>query len=778
LNNRTDDYITVENEYISVSVDPKSGAIRQIQNRIKDISLMTESLPASAHLLPWRLGTQEENWEGKNNVFDLKVTWIDKYESFEFSFDREVKGKEALNLTWKVNPHTYLKARIEVPRGDPNAYFHVELRSDGQDKIARLEYPIFQGIGVLGNDAERNYLAHPHATGMLFRNPFSLFRTEGERPISRVLSTEQGLPFSIYPEGYAGSAMQFMVYYAESLGGFYMACHDPDANLKAINFYKNMDDLLEASFVHEKQNFDDPDLKVSYPVVIGSLSRGDWYEGADRYKEWARKQKWCARGPLWKRANDGTASRWLTEEVGFCTFGINSRYDRSRWLRFFHEITGRPVFHVLGVNWSKIETNYMGGMASTRETWFPAKFHPRNLDTIKENGDYFAPFEFDILMPRTAPKFDEIKQNFLVVPRRIGYGVYFHGYVCPFTYFVKDLHIWRDEKLVSEYGADANYYDISFSNVFTGCFNREHGHPVGGGGWMVDAWCRLAQNTKEATIKAKGAYVPQGTEVITESVVSEIDFYQARANASPCSPMEIDFWRDWIKQGKAEKIPMFEYVYHEYGPVRMDGWAKVSHEIGDIFYWIAGRVSLWGCLFELNYEFSPLEVIDGQHENVKEHYYRIKDRRYEVDPEKVEFIREIAAARTGFAKDYLAYGTMVKPLQIKSPKIELDWFSYNTFTTDEYYEDRGMLAVSSIVHQAWRFKDNLGFMFVNLQKEDQKAKIEIDPSDYGLKGVTFKVRVITRGGERSLGSFGTERALRVDLDLPSRKIVLLELRTE
>ena len=771
-------YVTVGNEYISISLDAETGVIRQIRNKIKDLSLMTGSL-SGARLVPWRLGRQEENWVGKSGVFDLKATWVDEYESFELTSD----GVEMANLTWKVNPDTLVEARIEVPKGDPNAYFYADVKTTEKETV-RLEYPIVQGIGILGDDPERNYLAHPHATGVLYRNPFSQFKSEGRRPMSRMLSTDRGLPLSIYPDGYAGSTMQFMVYYTEDVGGFYMACHDGEANLKAINFYRNMDNLLEASFMHEKRDLSKPNLKPGYPVVIGSLWRGDWYEGAERYKEWAQKQMWCMKGPLWKRVKDGTASGWLVEGVGFCTFGINSKYDRSRWLRFFHDITGKPVFHILGVNWPKTEANYMGGMASTLETWFPAVFNHTNLKAVNENGDYFAPFEFDILMggwggwPESwiQEKIDEIKKNMLVVPRRFGYGVYSHGYLCPFTHFLRNLHILRDERLVKEYGADANYYDISFSNVLMACFNAEHGHPVGGGSWMVDAWRRLAKDTKEATTKAKGAYVPQGTEVIIEPLIGELDFYQARANASPCSPMEIDFWRDWIKQGKARKIPMFDFVYHEYGPVRLDGWAKISHEIGDLFYWIAGRTALWGGLFELNYEFSALEVVDGKHENTKEHYYRIRDRRYEVDSDKLEFIREIADARTGFAKDFLAYGTMIKPLKIQSGMIELNWFSYNSPVTVQSYEDGGALKVASVVHSAWKFRGNLGFVFLNLSDKHVKIKASVDPSGYELETSSLEAYIVDRDGERRVGVFNTEEILEVDLDLLSRRIVLLELR--
>lgn len=778
LSRQRNKYLVIQNEYISVSIDRECGAIRQIENKSKGLLLVSEQLRDTS-LVPWRLGKQNESWVGKDGLFDLEAEWVKEYQTFKFHRDKRFRRGQALDLVWKIDSGTKIRGRIEIPKEDPNAYFYAEVESKKKKGIARLEYPIIQGVGTLGKSGEKTHLAHPHASGILFHNPSALFKNDRERPMSVVLSPEEGLPFSYYPEGYAGSAMQFMVYYVEELGGFYMACHDPRANLKSLNFYRNKDGLLEISFIHEKTGFYEQSFKIGYPTIIGSLFQGNWYEGADRYKEWAIKQEWCNKGPLWKRVKEGAASKWLAEQVGFCTFGINSRYDRSSWLKFFHDITGKPVFHVLGVNWSKVITNYVGGMASTPETWFPAEFNRKNLEMISNNGDYWAPFEFDILFPRHVPKFNEMKKNLLLVPRRFGYGVYFHGYICPFTQYLLDFHAWRDEKLVKEYGADANYYDISFSNVLMACFNKEHGHPVGGGGWMVEGWRRLAIKTKQATTKAKGRYVPQGTEVVIEPLIDTLDFYQARANGSPCSPMEIDPWREWIKQGKAEKIPMFDYVYHEYGPIRMDGWLKISNEIGDIFYWIAGRTALWGGLVELNYEFSPLEVIDqSEYDRPEEHYYPFKDRRYVVDSKKLEFIREVAYARTNFAKDYLAYGTMIKPLKIRCRKSKLDWFLYNTYLDDKGYEERGAIEVPNVVHSAWRFAGKLGFLFLNIGKEPEKISVTVNQDEYELNESVFKAILVTKEQAKEFKMSKRGGNYELNLKLPPRKIILLELKAQ
>lgn len=59
-------------------------------------------------------------------------------------------------------------------------------------------------------------------------------------------------------------------------------------------------------------------------------------------------------------------------------------------------------------------------------------------------------------------------------------------------------------------------------------------------------------------------------------------------------------------------VPTFTYVYHEYGGIRIDGWGKLADAIEDLFYHTVAKTYLWGALYELNYEYSPLKMIDGK----------------------------------------------------------------------------------------------------------------------------------------------------------------------
>lgn len=746
---KADDTILLGNRHIRVEIDPVTGSILQITNLTSDIRLVTHSVENT----PWRIELMGD---------DGHSFWIDRFEDVRIEVD---EPRHEAQLRWTTKSGLVVESTITTPPDADHVAFTITAHGSADLLIDKIEYPILTGIGSLHDQAD-SLLAHPQGTGFLFRDPLDLFEAG---PVHR-----QGLRYSPYPEGFNGSSMQFMAYFAEDMGGFMMRTPDPRGDMKWLNFYKGEAGALECTFMHQSSDMrPGGDLAVPYPVLIEPLTEGTWYEAADRYKAWALEQPWTAQGPLAARDDRAT---WLLDEVGLTTFGINAAHDRSKWLDQFHHITGTPVFHVLGVNWPKEPTGYGRGHPGGRDDWFPARFSAENLDTIRDNGDYWAPFEFDLLLDAGKSENDEIIANQLQLPHeKYSFDRYPFRFQCPATGYLPPLHAWRDATLAGEYDADALYYDISANNVLMTCRNPAHGHPVGGGGWMIDAFAEMWEATGKAASAAKGRHVPQGAEMISERFIPSLDYYQARAEASPLSAFEADFFRDWIRDGHAEKIPLFTYVYHEYGPVRMDGWGKLSHEVGELFYWVASRVALWGGLFELNYEFSDLEALEGSDDDLSQHYADIERRAYEVDPAKVDFVREIARARTGFAHPWLVYGTMLRPLDIEVPTTELDYHLYNLGQGLPHYDQKGTMCVDSVVHAAWRAPDGrTAFIFVNLLADKTQGILAtIDPSQYGLESLeNHTITEITSEGRRAASRIGPGS---LEIVLQPRRVTLIEI---
>lgn len=746
------DVISIENDGSRVMLSALTGAVIQIENRDRELTLVT--LPTED--VPWRIELLGD---------DGASSWLDSFTGFDWQID---EATNSLHLRWTTVPGLTVTARVRVPKDASHVAFEITVHGAPGVTIDKVEYPIVTGIGDLPH-ASDSILVHSQATGFLFRRPYRLFETG---PLRR-----QGLRYSPYPEGYNGSTMQFMTYYAEGAGGFLMWTTDTTGGLKWFDFFKAPSGSLECSFMHQVPDIrPGADFTVPYPVLVEPMGEGTWYEAAERYREWATGQPWTAQGTLAGRLDRPT---WLLDEVGFATFGVNAAHDRSVWLDRFHQITGEPVFHVLGVNWPKTESGYGRGHPGGRDDWFPARFSPENIATIRGNGDYWAPFEFDLLLDTGKADSDLVLANRIRLPaEKYSFDTYPFPYECAAADYLPALHAWRDATLAGEYGADALYYDISAPNVIPACRHPDHGHPIGGGGWMVDAVGRMWAETDRAASDAKGAQVPQGAEMVHELLIPYLDYYQARAEASPLSIFEADVFRDWIVSNQVEKIPLFAFVYHAYGPVRLDGWGKLSRQIGDLFYWVAARVALWGGLFELNYEFSDLEALTSWTDTPSEHYAEFETRAYEVDPAKVDFVREIAQARNGFANPWLVYGTMARPLPLTAPTIALDYHLYNLHDRHTSYDGRGTMTVDSVVHAAWRAPDGrVAFAFVNLKGDRPRVlSLQVDPARYGL-AADEPVTIARLSGEGRTDLVTRTGPTTIDVTLPPRQLIVVEMRS-
>jgi hypothetical protein len=228
----------------------------------------------------------------------------------------------------------------------------------------------------------------------------------------------------------------------------------------------------------------------------------------------------------------------------------------------------------------------------------------------------------------------------------------------------------------------------------------------------------------------------------------------------------------------AEKIPLFTYVYHEYGPLRMDGWAKLSREQGDFIYFVLGRVFLQGGLIELNYEFSPLEDLGDLRDVADEHYWRFAERRFTIDPELAGFVGRLARARIGSANRYLAYGAMRRPagLQVEGdPTVTLSYFLYNCSQDMRGYEARGSQSVPTILQTAWSYRDDrFAWLLLNLAEDRREVNLDLEPPTRP-DGTSISLRLTfypDAGSPVDLGLLEDKRTIK--LTLPSRCPLMLE----
>ncbi|MCL6444548.1 MAG: DUF6259 domain-containing protein [Alicyclobacillus sp.] len=741
--------ITLENERIRIAFCEANGSLIGLTDKAKCI----EYVDGGGTPEPLRM--------------KRSTGWSSEFTEFEYHEIAEDGGEPGVLLIWRINADVKVVARVNVPRDANEAIFRVDLINNSDEWILALEYPIIGKLRQITDGGVDDRLAHSYATGFLIKNPLATFASDGD-----------GFRFMPYPESFSGATMQFFTYYGQGRGGLYFAAEDSECHAKWLNFYRR-GDRLEASFIH---GYADVGAKKGvhppYPVVVKLMNEGNWYEAAEEYKRWARKQPWTQRGPL-AEVDTARKARWLLEEIGLATFGINASHDRTKWIQTYHKLADTSVFHVTGPDWPRAGQTYTNCLPGGFDDWFPTRFCQENIETFRRLGDRFAPFEFDYLFNFDGADGDRGKHaRHIMPPEPMSIDKYKFPFICPADPYTRELHIRRDEHLAQEVSIDAIYYDISANNILKVCMDPSHGHPVGGGREITVAYRDNYRDTKEAMTRVAGKYVAMGTEMVNEVFIDLLDFYQARAGAQPATSFEGWNIRHLLKTGEAELIPLFTYVYHEYGPVRLDGWGNLTREIGQLFYYTVARTYLWGGVYELNYEYCPMEAIDEEENPAEEHYYTFEPRGYELAPERGEYLRQFARLRTGKGNKYLAYGVMQRPLRFETDTVCLDWFHYNSGLQTPSYNDRGELTVDAVVHSAWRYRhESLGFFFSNVTEARRVVRVSLDLSAYELAPGSYAVDLWDPSNDSVTRLTELEQGDRVELEVsvPARGVVMVEI---
>jgi hypothetical protein len=767
--------VALENEHLRVEFSAKDGSIIQLRNKQQQIDLIS-SAPKSGQ--PWALLLAP---------FEL----VADYTAFHISSSGDDRSK-TVALQWETRYRITVKAEARLAAGSDELELKCAAENAGDRTILAFRYPAIQGIGMLSENGAADRLLHSTMMGALFYDPFHLFQGDAADLHAR------GMVVSRYPNGFHGSALQLMAYYAEGRGGFYIAAKDARGGDKDLNFFKAEDNRrLTCEIAHIQWDARaGKSLVPDYPIVIAAMKQGTWHEAAERYRTWAIQQPWCKQGPLRRRAAEGKACRWLLEEIGAVGMWWPFRNDIRESIMRTRRLFGAPLLHL--------------------ELWWS---HEPSREAAQSDGDRFGPFYFPFLALKGKSVFEAHQEDQITPPATpispdwVALCPTRPGWRNVFCESAEDMvggqplrqhQIWVAENRTG-CNADCLYYDIGpCAGVPTHCYAANHVHPPGAGREITQAYVSLFEESRERASRAKKSYVPVGTECVSEPFVGCLDLYYAR-NAGLSLDMEtFPYVRNltWLPDGRMEIVPLFPFVYHEYGPLAVQGIYPVYpwnvSEGEDYFTWAEARTVLWGGLvvcFAVGTDSEPAG-------------------------DRVRFLRSLAAARTNFARDYLAYGRMQRPPDIRCGTLDLDhglaeggWLRKIRFAktaddrqifplpAEEPNRDRDnpkelsvekwvkemlavpatpaqnrILQVPSILCQAYTLEENqLGILLVNLRSgSEETVRVPVNPASVGLSMGRYELRQTGVVVQRDLGVFSDQRE--IELNLPPRSVVLLEAR--
>jgi len=494
-----------------------------------------------------------------------------------------------------------------------------------------------------------------------------------EKPLSKRLKARGD-----YPSGWL--SMQCAGLYGPK-GGTYVGVHDPYGSTKRLEM-DTADGRLAIKWTWPAPDCGVPGNAWEMPgeVVIRPFD-GDWYDFAQIYREWAGKEaKWWPRG---SQAGRPDTPGWMKDVSVWALTGGGADHVVKSVTKFAKYLGVPTALHWYRWHQIPFDNDY--------PHYFPAKDgFAGGVKRLQAAGVRVMPYINGRLWDTDLQDFKNsgiaaATKNEKGEPYTEQYG---SGQklaaMCPTT------PLWRKTvrdivlRLTGpEFNVDGVYIDQIAAARPRLCFDKSHGHPLGGGHWWTTQgyWPMLTDLRKRMAAERPGKMIT--TECNAEPYVHLFDGYLT-----------------WHFQDDGA-IPLFAAVYG--GQVQLFSRAYQ----GDSWKGLAMRQKTaqalcWG--EQLGW-ISPA-VVD--------------------DTVAGPFLKRLARLRYDL-RQYLARGRMARPPAIKTDGA--------TVTADWKWHGKRVVTTTAILSGAWQATDGaVALLFVNVDEKPHAFDLMFDGAAYGFPG--------------------------------------------
>jgi hypothetical protein len=660
------------------------------------------------------------------------VEWFDSREAGEFRWEKEERTDgSTLSLEASSFPKYPVAVKISVNLDDGSALSIWRMSVSGVPKdmtVEQLTCPIISGAMKVGHPLPGESVAVPRdGEGYLFTNPYPVVDRlplmAGDGPESPHIG--MGEVHGRYPGRYS---IQLMLYYND-YAGLYLACHDWKQNVKTFDLGRMADwgMVPVMSISHIPSQGLGEDVSFEYDTHIGVFS-GDWYDGTDIYKEWARKQWWCQ-----KKLIDKDISNLVRK--GFGVFQM-SNYDMpvvemthplsriADTVNSLSKESGVPILALI-FNFEK------GGAWSGPIGFFPMlegdEEFKRAMKKLRDWGNagfvYIPGGNWYIALDSYTPPFDSWKEfeadgrpnACMEVDGTVRTRGFYEGWhsarICPGTAFTQKM---SDDLVLGCLERDCDVVQIDNFPISSAaaCYNPKHGHPLGTGRWWSEAWNKILEGTRRKAKELNPECILT-SEGISENFIPYFDMFDHRAGN-----MEyFGHYRPGDPMG-GEAIPIFNYVYNEYIGSYCAAYPECTRP--EVLYWARcyGKSLAQGVVPTGGWYLREAK---------------------ELNPVSTGFYKKVVRADAQECWKYLMFGEMLKPPKIDVPRIT---FSYVRFLDliqmpVAHPERRHTIEDYAIQHSAWRAPDGtIGYFFINVSEAPVEFTVDLSLHSAGSESYT------------------------------------------
>jgi hypothetical protein len=533
-----------------------------------------------------------------------------------------------------------------------------------------------------------------------------------------------------YPGGWC--AMQFVAAYRIGTAptGLYLAVHDPWGSTKDIAVESQPDGhRVLLRFDHPT-----PDLGKAgndftlTGEAVWQLLRGDWYDAASIYRDWARREaRWWPRS---SSARQPATPRWFTE-LNVWALGGGAASECVPSVQAFQRFVGLPVgFH--WYNWHQIPFD------NDYPHYFPAKEgFAAGVAELKASGVFPMPYINGRLWDshdRGAEDFEFTRRALSSATKQADGKPYLESYgsketngepvrlaaMCPTTALWQETVRGTVLRLLGEVGTSAVYVDQIAAAAPTLCQDPTHGHPLGGGHWWSEGYWKMLEGIRAA--------MPRGGALTTE------------CNGEPFIRW-FDGYLTWHWQYDGQ-VPAFPAIYG--GTIQMFGRAYRGGATKDLALRMkAGQQLVFG---------EQLGWLDPG---------------LAQESDNAGFFRLVAQTRQRLNR-YFSAGEMARPPRLTGniPRVRADW----------QWSGEWWVTTDALLTGAWRLprERRLVFLVVNVSNEPVSATVDFQPRSYGVRARHFRTQTLQALADGTTRN--TPLPLAETASFPARSVETWEVR--
>ncbi|MBU0714344.1 MAG: hypothetical protein KJ964_03175 [Verrucomicrobia bacterium] len=753
--------VKIGNELVELGFDPdRKGALVSIVDKASGYQFVRDG---EAPKTLFRLAVRRQA--------DRELDWLEGTQAQTFRWTKKEHGSSitlAMDVTGFDSKPILVRIQVTLKAGSALSTWHMAVEGLAPDAaVYQLVCPVVSGVLKVGDGVPGEAIAAPRQSeGYVFHDPYpvvdNLPLKSGEGPESPQVG--MGALGGTYPGGWP---MQFVLYYND-VAGLYLACHDEKQNVKSFNVGPLGDWGMYPvmSIAHCSSEMMGMGVEFGYETVLG-VFHGEWWEGADIYKSWARKQWWCEK-KLWEK----DIAPWLRK--GVAVFQMQN-YDIPV-LRLTHpldEIADRvnQLSREIGVPLLGLVFNFEGGGGWTGPKGF---FPPREgeeafrraMEKMRAAGNYGFVYmpggTWYIAISSYSPPFNSwpefekegrpaavVGANGKVNIGSMGFAGWEYARICPRTKFAEEM---TASLLLGsiERRCPVVQIDNFPCGCAVACHAPAHGHPLGYGSWLSEDWNRILKNVRERA-RALDADSAITTEGISENFIPYLDLFDQRAGN-----MEYFGHYEANDPMGGELIPIFSYVYGGYIGAYCAAFPECSRT--EVLYWAR-------CFGK--------SLVQGV---VPTGGWYLPDTK-ELNPVTTAFWKKVARAAAQECWKYIMFGEMLKPPKIDVPKID---FSYVRcldlvgLVNERHPERRHVVRDYAVQHGSFRSLDGtVGHIFVNISQDVREFDAALPSYDGMAKTCAIDA---VRDGQRSTLQRAVKLPVTEHIRMEPLSVLMLEVR--